>query len=460
MPEHSIRLSASNITAGYVAISLIALILFAAPILYAWNTIGEKRSNERLREDTQSFARVLDDFGPQALKDVIGAMSQAQPKDDEKFIVLADAKHHVQVGNLAFWPDGLGEAAGTYHVSFAWKGGTADAVMVHAVLSDGSQLLVGRNEAHFSAARNLFWLGLIGAAAAALFLGLSGGMLIRAMLLSEVKGISRTAAAIVGGDLTQRLPTTGENNELDMLAGTVNGMLDQIEQLIRRVRNVSNAVAHDLRTPLTELRSRLEELIWSWPAEGEALPAIESAVQDIDRIIAIFNAMLRLAEIDNGLRRSGFVATDLTHLIEDAVEFYQPLAEVKNLRLSFSGTRAHLESGDPLLLAQAAVNLIDNALKYAVREVRVTVRCEIGSAGTRRLIVAVADDGPGIPEHEKGKVTERFYRGDASRGTPGIGLGLAVVAAVAKLHGGALELADAHPEQANPGLDARLSLQG
>jgi signal transduction histidine kinase len=447
----SLRLSASNIAASYVAISLVVLILFAAPILYAWNTIVEERSTERLGEDAERLSRVLNNHGPQALKTVIDAMIEAQQAGDEKFILLADSQLHTKEGNLAAWPAGIPDDAGTYQVSFSLAGREVDAVMVRIPLSNGDQLLVGRNEARFGTARALFWVGLVGAAGAALFFGLSGGMLIRAMLLAEVQGISRTAAAIVAGDLTRRLPTTGETNELDMLAQTVNRMLDQIEQLIRGVRNVSNAVAHDLRTPLMELRSRLEELTWSRPGAAEVFPAIESAVSDIDRIIAIFNALLRLAEIDNGLSRSGFVATDLTKIVEDAAEFYQPLAEVKGLRIRFSGTRENLAAADPLLLAQAVGNLIDNALKYAMYEVRVSVRHQ----GRANIAVIVCDDGPGIAEHEKEKVTQRFYRGDASRGTPGVGLGLSLVAAVAKLHGASLRLDDAHP-----GLAAQLVFQG
>ncbi|HEX8954891.1 MAG TPA: ATP-binding protein [Burkholderiaceae bacterium] len=446
------RLSASNIAASYVAISLIVLILFAAPILYAWDTIVEERGTARLREDAERLSRVLDNHGPQALKTVIDAMIEAQQAGDEKFILLADRNLHPQEGNLPAWPAGIPDDAGTYRVSLAVGGRQVDATMVRMPLSNGDQLLVGRNEARFGSARTLFWVGLVGAAGAVLFFGLSGGMLIRAMLLAEVQGISRTAAAIVAGDLTRRLPTTGETNELDMLAHTVNSMLDQIEQLIRGVRNVSNAVAHDLRTPLMELRSRLEELTWSRPAAADVFPAIESAVADIDRIIAIFNALLRLAEIDNGLSRSGFVAADLTRIAEDAVEFYQPLAEVKGLRIRFSGTEKNLAAGDPLLLAQAVGNLIDNALKYASREVRVSVQRAEGW-GQSGFAISVADDGPGIAEEEKDKVTQRFYRGDASRGTPGVGLGLSLVAAVAKLHGGSLNLKDAAP-----GLDAQLIL--
>jgi signal transduction histidine kinase len=220
-------------------------------------------------------------------------------------------------------------------------------------------------------------------------------------------------------------------------------MLDQIEQLVHGVRHVSNAIAHDLRTPLAELRSRLEGLWLTQPSPRETFAEIDAAVGDVDRVIAIFNALLRLAEIDTGARRSGFVSVDVGKVAGDVAEFYQPVAELKGVSLSYESSDDLTLHGDPLLMAQAVSNLIDNALKYGQKDGRISVvaRQRVDKA----IEVAVADDGPGIGNDEKSKVTERFYRGDASRGTPGVGLGLSLVAAVAKLHGGALKLTDNHP---------------
>ena len=225
-------------------------------------------------------------------------------------------------------------------------------------------------------------------------------------------------------------------------------------EVVNGVRNVSNAIAHDLRTPLTELRSRLEVLTLTLRRKGneETLPELEVALSDVDHVIRIFNALLRLAEIDAGVRRSGFLPSDLGTIVSDAVEFYQPLAELRGVALSLKCEENLMAVGDPLLLAQAIGNLIDNALKFA-RD-----GGEIKLAAARHgdmITVSVADDGPGIPDMEKPKVTERFYRGDASRGTPGVGLGLALVKAVATLHRGSLDLADNRP-----GLIATLSLSG
>jgi two-component system, sensor histidine kinase and response regulator len=212
-------------------------------------------------------------------------------------------------------------------------------------------------------------------------------------------------------------------------------------ELMQGVKNVSHSIAHDLRTPLGELRSRLEDLSMTRPPTDETFSEIDGAIADVDRVMGIFNALLRLAEIDSGARRSGFAPVDVAKVAGDAAEFYQPLAEDKGLTLSFESSGELTAAGDATLLEQAIANLLENALKYANGTIAVT-------ATQRRndeIEIAVSDDGPGIPDEEKPRVKERFYRSNASRGMPGVGLGLSLVAAIARLHGGALELSDNHP---------------
>jgi signal transduction histidine kinase len=261
--------------------------------------------------------------------------------------------------------------------------------------------------------------------------------------MSRVNSIRRTVSAIIHGDLKHRLPTHSSDDELNTLARTINGMLDQIELLVHGVRNVSNSIAHDLRTPLAELRSRLEELALIRPSPEKTFGEIDAAVADVDRVIRIFDALLRLAEIDAGMRRSGFLPLDLVDLASAAVEFYAPAAELKRIQLAFHGDGPLPVLGDPILLAQALGNLIDNALKYAPENGSIDVAARRRSDATAEI--SVTDNGPGIKESERAKVFERFYRGDASRGTPGVGLGLSLVQAVAKLHGAVLELSDRNP---------------
>jgi signal transduction histidine kinase len=444
-----LRFSALTVTVCYIAVSLVVLLLFATPIQYAWQEIVQERSTERLREDAQRLANVLQKHGTYSLKAVIDAMVEAQPVGDEKFILLADPTLKPIAGNLPAWPSAMPTSPGTYTLSFALNRHPERAIFIRTTLDGNYNLIVGRNTAKFQVVETLFWVGLIGAVTTVLVFGIIGGLLIRRALLAELHSISQTAAAIIGGDFSRRLSRHGNENEFDMLAQTVNRMLDQIENLIHGISNVSNAIAHDLRTPLTELRARLEVLALGRLPPEETSSEIETAVADVDRVIAIFNALLRLAEIDNGARRAGFVAVNVVKVAGDAVEFYQPLAEMKGIEISFEAKDKLITLGDPLLLAQAIGNLIDNALKYARKKIVVVVQAT--QRPDNAMAITVSDDGPGIPDAEKSKVVERFYRGDASRGTPGVGLGLSLVASVVKLHGGSLALTDA-----NPGLQATL----
>jgi signal transduction histidine kinase len=437
-----LRSSAFRVALGYIAISIAVLTLFAAPLWYAWRENVEQVRTELLREDAQSLTDIFQNQGP----DVLAAVIDARVKNQQvanTIILFTDAQRSPLAGNLAAWPPEAPETPGIHKQTISEGDRSIRALLVHTTLPGGYNLLVGRDNSRFRPLQAVFLYGLAGAAVILLIAGLVGGWLIRRALLSEVHRLRQTTCAIVAGDFSQRLPVRGESDELDLLAQTVNRMLDQIEQLVHGVRNVSNSIAHDLRTPLAELRSRLEGLAVTRPGSEETLAEIEGAVADVDRVIGIFNALLRLAEIDTGARRSGFVRVDVGKVASDVAEFYQPVAELKGVTLSFKSSGALKLAGDPLLVVQAMSNLVDNALKYGQRNGNVAVVA--ARRPDRAIEIAVSDDGPGIGDEEKTKVTERFYRGDASRGTPGVGLGLSLVDAIARLHGGALTLADNHP---------------
>jgi signal transduction histidine kinase len=361
----------------------------------------------------------------------------------ERILLLTDASLHPLAGNLSMWPASVPVKAGNYTIQVELGDKGTQPALVHVAMVGGDNLLVGRYNTIFAPLESRFWYGLAAAIAVLSIAGLLVGLITRRALMARVNSIRQTVSAIIHGDLKHRLPTQLNDDELNTLSRTINGMLEQIELLVHGVRNVSNSIAHDLRTPLAELRSRLEELALIRPSADETYAEIDGAVADVDRVIRIFDALLRLAEIDAGLRRSGFVALDLNELAANAVEFYAPAAELKNIDLIYRSDRPVSVSGDPVLLAQALSNLIDNALKYAPVDGAIEVVVLTRSDGTAE--VSVSDNGPGIAESEKSKVVERFYRGDASRGTPGVGLGLSLAQAIAKLHGSALELSDRHP---------------
>ncbi|HVO47510.1 MAG TPA: ATP-binding protein [Steroidobacteraceae bacterium] len=444
------RSSATTLALSYVAFGIAALVLFAAPLWYAWQVTIRDSRTELLRADAQRFAEVFRREGPAGLTGFINTRVGMQIAG-ERILLLTDPELHPLAGNLPAWPADIPTDAGIYTRHVTLGGHQTQAMFVHTVLPGGYNLLVGRDQALFAPLTRRFWYGLAAAVGVLLIAGALGGLMVRRSVLVRVDGIRHAVQAIMQGDLSHRLPTHSSSDELDTLARMINGMLEQLEQLVHGVRDVSNSIAHDLRTPLAELRSRLEELSLRRPHSEETFAEVDAAVADVDRVIGVFNALLRLAEIDAGMRRSGFVAVDAAELARQAVEFYVPAAELKGINLSFRGEGPVRVSGDPVLLAQALGNLIDNALKYAGQDGTIEVAVATGADGRTRI--SVADHGPGIPDAEKPKVPGRFYRGDVSRGTPGVGLGLSLVESVARLHGGDLELLDN-----DPGLRARMAI--
>jgi len=437
-----LRSSAFRLAFGYIAFGIAALILFAAPLWYAYYVTLQEARTESLRTESQRLSEIFRRQGLSGLSTYMDNRVGMQIPGD-RILLLADSTLHPLSGNLPVWPSGVPPETGEFDLPVTLDGKHTRAMLVQNVLPGNYHLLVGRDQALFAPLAARFWIGLSAAIAVLSIAGVMGGLMIRRAVLMRVDSIHSTVQAIVRGDWSHRLPTKAGSDELNTLSATINGMLDQLEQLLHGVRDVSNSIAHDLRTPLAELRSRLEELSLTRPESDETFAEIEEAVVDVDRVIQIFNALLRLAEIDTGMRRSGFVSVNAADVARQAVDFYLPAAELKGVALSYRGTGPAHISGDPVLLAQAIGNLIDNALKYTSAGGAISV--EVHELADSRIQIAVADDGPGIPDAEKPKVSTRFYRGDASRGTPGVGLGLTLVASVAKVHGGALELADNHP---------------
>jgi signal transduction histidine kinase len=446
-----LRSSAATFATGYVLLGFAALVLFAAPLRYAWQATIEDFRFELLQEDSQRLSHVFELRGPSGLGSFVDERVGMQIAG-ERMLLFSGPDGRPLAGNLTVWPRSVPTTAGSYTLPIVIGGKRKMVALVLTSLPGGYHLLVGRDVDRFKPIERRFWYGLAAAVAVLTVAGLIGALLIRRALLARIHSTQQTVAAIMRGDLSHRLTVRSSGDELDTLAQTINRLLEQIEQLVHGIANVSNSIAHDLRTPLAELRSRLEELALTRPPSEEVFAEIDAAVADVDGVIRIFNALLRLAEIDAGLRRSNFVATDLAELAAKAVEFYLPAAELKGLSLAFRDGGPTGARCDPVLLAQAINNLIDNSLKF------VTAGGHIEIAVVRptedSVAVVVSDDGPGMPEADRSRATQRFFRGDVSRGTPGVGLGLSLVEAIAKLHGGSLELADNHP-----GLLARMVIE-
>jgi signal transduction histidine kinase len=320
----------------------------------------------------------------------------------------------------------------------------------HEELAGGMHLLVGRDVESRVQLRGIVADAMLWAAVIAVLLGTVGAMAVRGLFRATLADISATAAAVSAGDLSRRVQVTGHSDEFDVLAETINDMLDRIARLMDGVRQVSNAIAHDLRTPITRARMRLEDAATTARSEADLRQAIERAQSDLDGIVAVFQALLRIAEIEAGSRRSAFSQVDVAPLLSDLAELYEAAAEETGQTLAARIPAHAMVFGDRDMIQQAVANLLDNAMKFSPPQGVIRLSAQV-MAGAIEIVVA--DDGPGIPEQDRARATERFFRGETARSTPGSGLGLALVQAVAMLHGGVLRL-----EDNAPGLKAVLHL--
>ena len=308
-------------------------------------------------------------------------------------------------------------------------------------LPNGDHLLIGRDVRTRARLRSLVADALLWALILVLALGIIGALVVRGLFRRMLRNVSATARAIAKGDLTQRVRLSGRGDEFDRLAETINDMLDRIARLMDGVRQVSNAIAHDLRTPITRARARLEDAETHADSKTELQAAIERAIADLDGVVLVFQALLRIAEIEAGARRSAFSQFDLRPVLSDLEDLYGAVAEERGLTLTLRAPDRLVMVGDRELIQQAVANLLDNAVKFSAHGDAVNVR----AVADTPMRIEVTDHGPGIPEADRLRAMERFYRGETARNTPGSGLGLALVQAVAQLHGGTLRLEDAKP---------------
>lgn len=275
-----------------------------------------------------------------------------------------------------------------------------------------------------------------------LAIGVAGSTVMSRIVEKRLERLNRTSRRIRRGDLSSRVPIDQANDEFDRLALNLNEMMDQIEALMAGVKHVSNAIAHDLRTPLTRLHNNLEELRGLLPPDSNLDSYVDESIEEAGKMLGTFNALLRIAQIEAGARRRDFEQMDLAHVTTDVVEFYWPLAAEKGVALHSQTVELDAFLGDQDLLSQAMSNLVDNAVKYTPPGGTVTVGLENGEHGPR---FSVSDTGSGIPESERENVFKRFYRLEAHRDFEGSGLGLSLVAAIAKLHGGIVEMQSNRP---------------
>ncbi len=365
------------------------------------------------------------------------------------------------VGNVATLPSGVIERPGLVETTYERpndRGRTFDALARIFLLPGGFRLMVGRDLAERETLRAVITHALVGSLLWLAGIGTVGGILVARRVLRRVDAMSDTAATIMAGDLSRRLPIAGTRDELDRLAANLNAMLDRIDALMAGVKQVSDNIAHDLRTPLTRLRNGAEEALRSAGTVDDLRGALEHTIEEADRLMAIFSALLMIARAEAGGGSGDLSAQRVGAIVRDVVDLYEPAAEEAGTAI-----RAVVDDGamariNRELVTQAIANLLDNALKYGAAPADAASGADNGIAVTVREVgaeveIAVADRGAGIADRDRARVVDRFVRLEGSRSQPGSGLGLSLVAAIASLHGGQFRLDDNAP-----GLRAVLTL--
>jgi signal transduction histidine kinase len=442
-------------------LALLYLVLFSASVMVLlgflyWSTAGfmSRQTDATIDAEITGLAEQYSQFGTVGLVRAVKRRTAEARASGGLYLVTGPSGLPPIAGNLSQWPAETPDDDGwlTFTLEYATAGG-GEVNLGRArvfVLPGGLRLLVGRDirERLQIAARirqSLAWGMALTVALAAL-----GGVFISRSMLRRIEAINDTSRDIMAGALNRRVPVRGTGDEFDRLAENLNRMLDRIEALLAGMKEISDNVAHDLRSPLARLRTRLETVLMDDGDAAAYRAAIEATIAEADGLLATFNALLGIAQAEAGIARERFTEIDAATLAEDLAELYAPLAEQRGLKMTTDISGDGVVRGDRDLLFQALANLADNAIKFSPPggTIRIGVRRTGEGVG-----ISVADDGPGIPAESREDVRRRFVRLDESRTTPGSGLGLSLVDAVANLHDGRLIL-----EDNEPGLRATLDL--
>ncbi|WP_282607575.1 sensor histidine kinase KdpD [Pelagibius sp. Alg239-R121] len=461
--SHNRRLFHSRI----FRLALIYLCLFTASVLGLLGFIYWSATESVTRQiDSTIDAEITglaEQYNQRGLVGLIQAIERRAGKAGETrgLYILADKAFEPLAGNLSRWPDELPDQEGwvTFRLEYPDDdGGSANFGRARVFdLGKGIHLLVGHDIQERSRIASSIRGTLIWSVVVTIGVSLVGGILMSRSLLRQIDTINETSREIMAGDMSRRIPIGKRGDEIDEVAGNLNAMLDQIERLLAGMSEISDNIAHDLRTPISRLRTGLESALIGQPDPEGYREAVRKAIEEADNILKTFNALLSIAQAEAGATEAQFESVDLDALLQDVSELYEPLAEEQDIKLKLDLAQSARLDGDRNLLFQAVANLVDNALKFSPKNSVVTISLLGGLEDNQKPDISkivVADQGPGIPDQsDRKRVLERFHRLEASRSTPGNGLGLSLVAAVAKLHGGTLELDDNAP-----GLRATLSL--
>ncbi len=445
------RTSTFRLAAVYLAVFALSVGAILAYLYWSTVRLLESQTDETIRAEVLGLADQYRILGLKGVADVIRRRSNSQT---DTLYVLVNPQGNYIAGNLKGLPPGMEDKPGWTDFPIVRN---RNGIVVnhtargfHSDLQGDYEVLVGRDVQELRQFADLIRRTLFISLGLALLLGLGGGLLTSRNFLRRIDAITGTSRNIMEGDLAQRMPVKGTNDELDRLSVSLNEMLDQIERLMTGMKDVTTNIAHDLKTPLTRMRARVEAALRSGKPE-EYRAALNQSLEESDSLLRTFNALMSIARAESGNAREGLESLNLAGTLNDVIELYEPIIEEAGGTLNHQIDNDLAMKGDRQLLAQAVSNLIDNAIKYGA-EVAPEISVTAKRNGTA-IEVIVSDNGPGIPAADRERVKERFTRLDASRSKPGNGLGLPLVASIMHLHGGELIL-----EDNAPGLKAKLVL--
>jgi len=440
-PRKLFRTYGFRIALLYIGLFAVSLLVLFGVIFRVTASFMEDQIQSTIGTEMASLVHdfKVTDIGTVA--DVVAQRTDWSP-EPRNFYLLQDAAGQRVSGNLPPMAPLAGWQELLIPPELGGEDSTDTLIARGKILSNGWFLLVGQDTDRYTDFEELITnaAGLI--LAAALGLGLAGGLTINARMRRRIDIIAEAGRNIMQGNLSHRIPLRGTGDEFDRLSANLNEMLDRIQMLMEGLRQVSNDIAHDLRTPLTRLRQNLEGARRKATTVAEYQTLVDKAIAETDEILHTFGALLRIAQIEAGTRRAGFTEVDLSGVLQTIAETYAAVAEDHRQTLASRISDRVTVRGDRQLLTQMIANIVENALRHTPAGTRIEIELNQTPAGA---VCAIADNGPGIPEDERPKVFRRFYRLESGRAMPGNGLGLSLVAAVADLHKIAVEIGDNRP---------------
>ncbi len=446
-----LRTAAFRLFLIYFALFAITAAIAVAYIYWKTNILLASQLESAVHAEVESLDEQYRGGG---IGQLIRTIAERSETPGNSLYLLTDPEGHRLAGTLKAVSPELWNSQG--RVAFVYRrpapGGSEERLAYAVVfrLQDDSRLIVGRDIEDRREFGHVVRSAFLWTLAALALIGISGGLLIGRSFLRRIESMAETSRQIMAGDLSQRIPMSMTGDEFDRLAASLNAMLQRITELIDGFRQVSDNIAHDLKTPLTRLRNRVESALRDTRGEAAYREALQATIEEADEIIRTFDALLSIARLEAGASSNARSEFDLTAVVGGVVDLYEPVAEEQGITLTCVAAPDARMRGEPQLIAQAVANLIDNAIKYggdgqentASAKPRIAVGVTVNGEDAQ---ITVADHGPGIPHADRERALKRFVRLEESRSRPGSGLGLSLAAAVARLHGGSIVLLDNEP---------------